>query len=499
MTPLYAIGTDPQESGEEASPESTGLRLAPGRTTSRPRLGLIRGSAAATPRYDWSGRRRMRLALTDCTAEVIALTLLLRAFGKADGGIATALSLLVAMLVCAMGGAYETADVGLPKSTLDEVPLLLVLSGLTALTNTIVLPLLVHGELAGRQVAILWLALFGALAGARSLTRLASRTLGEAQRCIVIGDAEQAEQIRERFEASGIHASVIAAIPLTADILLEPETDLEASIRGVAHELHAQRIILAPSHDTLLELPKLIRVAKAVGIAVSMLPGTLDCVGHTVQFDDVNGMALVGIRSFGLSPVSRMLKRSLDVTVGAALTLMLAPVIFVIAVAIKLDSQGPVFFRQARVGRNGRHFQIIKFRSMIAGADDRKNELRALSEAGDGLFKITNDPRVTRVGAFLRSSSLDELPQILNVLRGEMSLVGPRPLVIDEDESIYGLDRSRLHLMPGMTGPWQILRKRVSRPEMIAIDYRYVAGWSLWVDLKILARTAMHVARRGNV
>jgi lipopolysaccharide/colanic/teichoic acid biosynthesis glycosyltransferase len=115
------------------------------------------------------------------------------------------------------------------------------------------------------------------------------------------------------------------------------------------------------------------------------------------------------------------------------------------------------------------------------------------------MFKVFDDPRVTRVGRFLRRSSLDELPQIFNVLRGEMSLVGPRPLVIDEDAAILGLDRSRLHLMPGMTGPWQVLRTRVSRQEMIEIDYRYVASWSLWLDLKIVIRTALHVIRRRNV
>jgi lipopolysaccharide/colanic/teichoic acid biosynthesis glycosyltransferase len=158
-----------------------------------------------------------------------------------------------------------------------------------------------------------------------------------------------------------------------------------------------------------------------------------------------------------------------------------------------------VFFKQTRVGRNGKHFQILKFRSMIAGAEARKDELRTLNEAGDGLFKITNDPRVTRVGNILRRTSLDELPQLLNVLRGEMSLVGPRPLVVDEDAKVRGLDRSRLHLTPGMTGPWQILGTRVPMQEMVGIDYLYVANWSLWLDLKLLVRTALHVARQRNL
>ena len=133
------------------------------------------------------------------------------------------------------------------------------------------------------------------------------------------------------------------------------------------------------------------------------------------------------------------------------------------------------------------------------GADARKDELRGLNEVGDGMFKITADPRVTRVGRLLRGTSLDELPQLFNVLRGEMSLVGPRPLVVDEDALVIGLDRSRLHLTPGMTGPWQVLGARVPMQEMVGIDYLYVSSWSLWLDVKLLLRTVRHVLRRGNV
>jgi lipopolysaccharide/colanic/teichoic acid biosynthesis glycosyltransferase len=151
------------------------------------------------------------------------------------------------------------------------------------------------------------------------------------------------------------------------------------------------------------------------------------------------------------------------------------------------------------VGRDGRHFLIFKFRSMLVGAERQKDQLRARNEAGAGLFKIAEDPRSTRVGRFLRRTSLDELPQLFNVLRGEMSLVGPRPLVIDEDAQVLGLDRSRLHLTPGMTGPWQVLGRRVPMQEMVGIDYLYVANWSLWLDVKILLRTIRHVVRHANV
>ncbi len=170
-----------------------------------------------------------------------------------------------------------------------------------------------------------------------------------------------------------------------------------------------------------------------------------------------------------------------------------------VALSIRLDSKGPILFRQIRVGRDGSHFRIFKFRSMVADAEAQKEVLRSRNEAGRGLFKITDDPRITRVGGFLRRKSLDELPQLFNVLRGEMSLVGPRPLVIDEDAQVLGFDRSRLHLTPGMTGAWQILGSRVPMQEMVGIDYLYVANWSLWLDLKVLVRTARHVIRGANI
>jgi lipopolysaccharide/colanic/teichoic acid biosynthesis glycosyltransferase len=177
----------------------------------------------------------------------------------------------------------------------------------------------------------------------------------------------------------------------------------------------------------------------------------------------------------------------------------IAPVLAIIAAAIRLDSKGPIFFRQIRVGRDGQPFRIFKFRSMIVNAEEQKERLRALSEVGEGMFKISRDPRVTRVGSILRRTSLDELPQLFNVIKGEMSLVGPRPLVTDEDVLVRGLDRSRLHLTPGMTGPWQVLGSRVPMQEMVGLDYVYVANWSLWLDLKLLLHTARHVLRGGNV
>jgi exopolysaccharide biosynthesis polyprenyl glycosylphosphotransferase len=244
----------------------------------------------------------------------------------------------------------------------------------------------------------------------------------------------------------------------------------------------------------------LVRTLKAVGVRVSVLPRLLEVVGSSVEFDDLHGVTVMGVRRFDLTRSSAAFKRVFDL-IGASLGLLaVAPALIAIAIAIKLDSRGPVFFRQLRVGRHGHRFYMLKFRTMVPEAEALKDGLRDRNEAKEGLFKIAEDPRVTRVGRMLRRSSLDELPQLLNIVRGEMSLVGPRPLVVDEDQRVEGWHRRRLELMPGMTGPWQILGpSRVPLREMVAIDYLYVANWSLWTDIKILLRTVPHVLGRHGL
>jgi exopolysaccharide biosynthesis polyprenyl glycosylphosphotransferase len=264
-------------------------------------------------------------------------------------------------------------------------------------------------------------------------------------------------------------------------------------------DLGVHRIIVAPTAAGTDDVVELIRLANAVGVRVSVLPQILEVIGSSVAFDEVEGLAMLGVPRFGLCRSSRALKRAFDIVATTVGLVLLGPVLLGIALAIRLDSKGSIFFRQVRVGRHGRPFLIVKFRSMVRDAEARKEELRSLNVAGSGLFKVRDDPRVTRVGRFLRSSSLDELPQLFNVLRGEMSLVGPRPLVTDEDAQVVGLDRSRLRLKPGISGPWQLLGSRVALAEMVGLDYLYASDWSLWLDMKILLRTVRHVLRRRNM
>ena len=395
-------------------------------------------------------------------------------------------------------GLYDRDELRLVHSTLEEVPVLLGFTGLFALGITILEPSLLGVPLGGARVAALWVGSFAAVTGGRVLARSVAGRVSPAERCLVIGDAIQVDRIRERVEASQARAKIIDCLPLAGEDA-DDRFGSPATIRRLVRELQVDRIIIAPTTTDTGKVVQLIRIAKAVGVRVSVLPRMLEVLGSAVEFDEVDGMTMLGIRRFGLSRSSLLLKRAFDIIATSVGMVVVGPLIAAVALAIRLDSAGPIFFRQVRVGRDGKHFRIVKFRSMVADAEAQKEKLRASNEAGDGLFKISQDPRVTRVGTFLRRSSLDELPQIFNVMRGEMSLVGPRPLVTDEDAQVLGLDRSRLHLTPGMTGPWQVLGTRVPMQEMVGIDYLYVANWSLWLDLKILVRTVRHVLRRRNL
>jgi lipopolysaccharide/colanic/teichoic acid biosynthesis glycosyltransferase len=190
-----------------------------------------------------------------------------------------------------------------------------------------------------------------------------------------------------------------------------------------------------------------------------------------------------------------LLKRATDIVFSALALVSLAPLMVLIALAIKKNSSGPIFFRQVRMGCRNKTFRIFKFRTMVADADARKGEFSHLNEyakkgADARMFKIAKDPRVTKVGRLLRRYSLDELPQLINVLKGEMSLVGPRPLILEEDQHVEQWARQRLDLKPGMTGPWQVLgRNDIPFDEMVKLDYLYVTNWSLRRDLGLMANT----------
>lgn len=324
---------------------------------------------------------------------------------------------------------------------------------------------------------------------------------------MVVGAAADAERVATKMAACrGVSTKMCGRIALHPGDVQNREWPAVGSLSR-AEDLpiiiagrEIDRIIIAPGGHDQDEVLQVIRVIKALGVRVSVLPRLLEVVGTASTFEDVDGMTLLGVRQYGVSASSAALKRVMDLGVSALGVTVLAPLLLMIALAIKLDTRGPVFFRQRRIGRGGEVFEMLKFRSMVVNADEIKAQLRDRNEASGGLFKIADDPRITRLGGFLRRTSLDELPQLLNVLGGSMSLVGPRPLVLDEDALIEGWERRRLAVKPGMTGMWQIFgSSRIPMSEMVKIDYMYGANWSLWLDLKILIRTVPYVLRRRGM
>jgi exopolysaccharide biosynthesis polyprenyl glycosylphosphotransferase len=228
------------------------------------------------------------------------------------------------------------------------------------------------------------------------------------------------------------------------------------------------------------------------GVRFRIVPDFYELSLDVVHVEDVGGIPLIGLRTPRLSRWDRGLKRALDIALGSIFLALSAPLWPLIALAVRLESPGPIIFRQVRVGRGGAHFVAYKFRSMVADAeaDYWKAKLAALNESNGPTFKMRDDPRLTRVGRIIRRLSLDELPQLVNVLRGEMSLVGPRPPVPREVEQYNDWHRRRLEVAPGVTGLWQVSgRSALTFDEMVLLDLWYIEHWSLLLDLKILLRT----------
>jgi exopolysaccharide biosynthesis polyprenyl glycosylphosphotransferase len=284
---------------------------------------------------------------------------------------------------------------------------------------------------------------------------------------------------------------------LAHSALLGPPARLPAIVRM----FDIERVIFAFSQEPHERTLDLIRSLKDLDVQVDIVPRFFEIVGPGVGMHTVEGLALVGLPPLRLSRSSRLLKRTVDFVVAGAGLFFLLPLFAVIGFLIKRESPGPVFFRQVRMGAHDKTFRIYKFRTMVADADDRKQELAHLNmHAQNGndprMFKIPDDPRLTHVGRFLRRYALDELPQLINVIKGEMSLVGPRPLILDEDQHVTEWARKRLDLKPGATGLWQVLgASDIPFDEMTNLDYLYVTNWSLWGDLRVIFRTVPAVFR----
>ncbi len=327
------------------------------------------------------------------------------------------------------------------------------------------------------------------------------RVRGVRRRALLVGEGEQLMSLRRAIGRgrSGIDYEFIGVLAANA------ETD-GLPILGRLSDL--QEVLVAYRPDELIvggaglgeeELLDLVEDAHRCGVKVRIAPTTAELLTQRAEYVPGQGVPLFELRPPVFAGLDWAVKRAFDIAVSTGLIVLASPFWALIALAVKLDSPGPIFYRDRRIGLGQQEFGMFKFRSMYVDSNLRQAALEASNEASGPLFKIKDDPRVTRIGGFLRRYSLDELPQVLNVLRGEMSLVGPRPLPLRDYVQLEDWHRKRYLVLPGMTGLWQVSgRIDLSFDDLVRLDFYYLENWSIWLDISILAKTLPAVAaRRG--
>ena len=456
-------------------------------------------------------RLRRRLMGGDFVAVAIAATLQAWGNGFADQLALLLLAIPLWLVVALVRDLYRTTAWRWDHAGLEEF------AAIVAITAQWGLSALVLGWLTGmlsevkiRPLAIGWALTVVLVFVVRALVRWRARRCSWFwENAIVLGPADQAERVVRRIlRQRGMGINVMACVEPAAravegdavrhigPVPVIPDAPELIELMG---ELDLDRVIIAGPLSSDRQREMIARLADH-DVHVDLVPDWGELVSARLEVRQLAGVPLLSVPSATADPASLHVKRAFDAVVSATALIVLSPVLLACALAIKLDTPGPVFFRQRRVGKDESRFEVLKFRSMYVDAEARKGEFAGLNFHGGGndrgMFKIREDPRITRVGSFLRRTSLDELPQLVNVLRGEMSLVGPRPLIESEFEQITGRFRRRSAITPGLTGLWQVNgRSEVPFEEMISLDLLYAATWSLRRDLKLLARTVSAVLR----
>ena len=350
---------------------------------------------------------------------------------------------------------------------------------------------------------VLAVAVIGGLrASYEIVTRDMWRIAGVRRRALLVGDNDRLVDLRRALGLgrSGIDYDFLGA--LTIDGAEDPLLNVLGCVDdlpNVLADLHPDELIVSGVDLDDRALLRLVDEAHQLGVRVQIAPTTTEVLTQRAEYVPGQGVPLFELRPPVFAGLEWTAKRVFDITVSSLIVVLGAPVWIVIALAVKLDSSGPVFYRDRRVGLSEHEFGMFKFRSMYTDASERQAGLETANEASGPLFKIKDDPRVTRVGKFLRRYSLDELPQLLNVLRGEMSLVGPRPLPLRDYVQLEEWHRKRYLVLPGMTGLWQVSgRIELTFDDLVRLDFYYLENWSIWLDISILAKTLPAVAaRRG--
>ena len=330
----------------------------------------------------------------------------------------------------------------------------------------------------------------------RKILHFLRRRGGDATRTLVMGANHEARTVARTLERETWLGYKILGF---VDDLAPPGQEVDnghvvlgttSDLKDLIREKNASLILVAASAFDATRLNRLFWELQDMDVDLQITSGTIDLLASRVVVQSVAGVPLLYVRRTGMDRAQRTMKRTLDILGSFFGLLLLSPFLAAIAIWIKRDSEGPVMFRQERVGRDGEQFLVYKFRTMVKDAEQKRAELEHLSEGPGLLFKLRDDPRVTRVGKTLRRYSIDELPQLWNVLRGEMSLVGPRPALPAEVEQYDDWVRNRLAVKPGMTGLWQVSgRTETTFSDYVRYDLFYIQNWSLYLDVWILWRT----------
>jgi exopolysaccharide biosynthesis polyprenyl glycosylphosphotransferase len=452
--------------------------------------------------------RRLLLA-----ADLLGLVLafVLGTFVETSGA-AIALAIFVASLPLWVVGAklfglYDDDEARADHTTLDDLPRIFLLVTIGAFVFALIVGYTSHSM---EQVLLFWLFGIILVAGGRAAARVVSRrTHRYVQNAVIVGAGDIGQLLARKLlqhPEYGINlVGFVDAAPKERRSDLRDLTVLGTpdELPQIVRTLGVERAIFAFSRTDLNENLELIEALRRFEVQVDIVPRLFEAIGPKVGVHTLEGLPLIGLPPVVLSPSSKLLKRSIDVF-GALIGLVLAaPLFAVIALLIRRDSRGPVLFRQTRLGQNMKEFTVLKFRTMRAGTADagHRAALQAAMDpeavGGDnGLYKPDQQEAVTRVGAWLRKTSLDELPQLINVLRGEMSLVGPRPSLPYETEHFAPHHFERFLVQPGLTGLWQVTARAQSTwREAIEMDVAYVRNWSIGLDLWLICRTPLQMLR----
>jgi exopolysaccharide biosynthesis polyprenyl glycosylphosphotransferase len=333
------------------------------------------------------------------------------------------------------------------------------------------------------------------------VTREVMRMLGVRRRAIIAGEGEHLLHLFRTLGEGrgGIDYEFVGAVASSPGGVDLPILGQAGELRAILAEHQVDEVIVTDSDFSERELLEMVEHAHRSGVKVRIAPKTTELLTQRAEYVAGQGAPLFELRPPVFVGADWALKRGFDLVVSSVVLGLGLPLWLATAAAIKLTSRGPVFYRDRRVGLGEQEFGMLKFRTMRVDALERQAELEAENEAEGALFKIREDPRVTRVGGFLRRFSLDEIPNLWNVLRGEMSLVGPRPLPIRDYELLEPWHRKRYLVLPGMTGLWQISgRSNLSFDDLVRLDFYYLDNWSVWLDVSILAKTVPAViGQRG--